>query len=159
MSTQRSDTLEKIGDLAQRAGVTPRTVRFYEALGLVEPASRSAGGFRLYGPEAAERLQAVLSLKEMGFSLDEIRESRLLAREGRVAAEVTSGLRARANASAERLRGHISRLEAILGEVERSERILSTCEGCDGKRFDQKCREHWLERAGGSVPGFLKVVM
>ncbi|MBI4878965.1 MAG: MerR family transcriptional regulator [Planctomycetes bacterium] len=159
MSTLQSEALTKIGDLAQTVGVTPRTVRFYEALGLVEPASRSAGGFRLYGPEQAERLRAVLSLKEMGFSLEEIRESRLLAREGRVAAEVTSGLRARASASAERLRGHISRLEGILGDVERTEQILSGCEGCDGKRFDQKCRDHWLERAGGSVPRFLKVVM
>ncbi|CAM5310591.1 MerR family transcriptional regulator [Streptomyces californicus] len=45
-----------IGELAERAGVTVKTVRFYSDRGLLPEASRTTGGHRRYGPEAAERL-------------------------------------------------------------------------------------------------------
>ncbi len=70
------DALLKIGDLARLAGVTPRTVRFYEDLGLLQPDSRSEGGFRLYRAAQLHRLRAVLALKDVGFSLDDIRSYR-----------------------------------------------------------------------------------
>ena len=42
------DSLIRIGDLTAKAGVTSRTIFYYEALGLVEPEERTGGGFRLY---------------------------------------------------------------------------------------------------------------
>lgn len=72
MDTQQS--LLQIGEVADRFGVSPRTVKYYEELGLVEPEERSAGGFRLYGEEGIHRLERILSLKSMGFSLSAIRE-------------------------------------------------------------------------------------
>src|SRR6187200_1462456 len=62
----------RIGQLAQRAGVTPRTVRYYEALGLLEPARREASGHRQYDEDALARLAKIDWLKRMGLTLDEI---------------------------------------------------------------------------------------
>ncbi|HXG41110.1 MAG TPA: MerR family transcriptional regulator [Dehalococcoidia bacterium] len=63
-----------IGELARRAGVSARTVRFYEALGLLPAPARSEGGYRLYGEEDLRRLQFVRRARELGLSLREIRD-------------------------------------------------------------------------------------
>jgi DNA-binding transcriptional MerR regulator len=62
----------RIGELAQRAGVTPRTIRYYESLGLLGPSEREGGGFRYYTEAELSRLQKIQALKELGLSLEEI---------------------------------------------------------------------------------------
>ncbi|MBE9181448.1 MerR family transcriptional regulator [Oculatella sp. LEGE 06141] len=62
----------RIGQFAQRAGVTPRTVRYYESLGLLGPNEREGGGFRYYTEVELARLQKINVLKGLGLSLDEI---------------------------------------------------------------------------------------
>jgi MerR family transcriptional regulator, repressor of the yfmOP operon len=65
----------RIGELARAAGVTPRTVRYYEEIGLLpESSSRPAGSHREYGDEDLARLRELVRLKHMlGLSLDELR--------------------------------------------------------------------------------------
>lgn len=65
----------KIGELARRTGLTVRTLHHYDAIGLVSPSRRTASGHRLYGQADIERLQRVLSLRQLGFSLEEIAET------------------------------------------------------------------------------------
>lgn len=62
----------RIGQLANLAGVTPRTVRYYESLGLLGPSERSGTGFRYYTQAALIRLQKINDLKALGLSLEEI---------------------------------------------------------------------------------------
>lgn len=62
-----------IGELAQRSGVSTATLRYYDRLGLLRPADRSAGGYRLFGVDEQERLRFILRAKALGLSLDEIR--------------------------------------------------------------------------------------
>jgi MerR family transcriptional regulator, copper efflux regulator len=62
----------RIGQLADRAGVTPRTIRYYESLGLLGPNSREGAGFRYYTEAELFRLQKINELKELGFTLEEI---------------------------------------------------------------------------------------
>lgn len=66
----------RIGDLARRTGTTPRTIRYYEELGLLaSAASRDAGQHRAYTEADAERLEQLLRLKDLlGLSLDELRD-------------------------------------------------------------------------------------
>ena len=65
----------QIGEAAARAGVTQRTLRYYEELGLLRPASRMDGGFRLYSPEDMERIEYIKNLRDvLGFSLAEIKD-------------------------------------------------------------------------------------
>jgi DNA-binding transcriptional MerR regulator len=66
----------RIGEVAARTGTTPRTIRYYEEIGLL-PAEgeRASGAHRVYDEEYVERLEEVLRLKELlGVSLDELRE-------------------------------------------------------------------------------------
>ncbi|NJR65329.1 MAG: MerR family transcriptional regulator [Leptolyngbyaceae cyanobacterium CRU_2_3] len=62
----------RIGEFAKRAGVTPRTVRYYESLGLLGPNERQGTGFRYYTEVELSRLQKINALKELGLSLEEI---------------------------------------------------------------------------------------
>lgn len=62
----------RIGELAERAGVTPRTIRYYESLGLLGPSEREGAGFRYYTEVELARLQKIQALKELGLSLEEI---------------------------------------------------------------------------------------
>jgi MerR family transcriptional regulator, thiopeptide resistance regulator len=69
-----SETQWKIGDLAKRTGVSIRTLHHYDEIGLLSPSDRTESGHRLYGYEEVVRLQQILSLRQMGFSLEQIRE-------------------------------------------------------------------------------------
>lgn len=62
----------KIGELAAATGLSVDALRYYEKLGLIEPAQRQANGYRRYGAQHVERLGFVQSAKAMGFSLAEI---------------------------------------------------------------------------------------
>lgn len=62
----------RIGELAQLAEVTPRTVRYYESIGLLPPGERQGGGQHYYGAETVARLRKIEQLKLLGLSLDEI---------------------------------------------------------------------------------------
>jgi DNA-binding transcriptional MerR regulator len=62
----------RIGQLADRAGVTPRTIRYYESLGLLGPSERKGSGFRYYTEAELGLLQKIAAYKELGLSLEEI---------------------------------------------------------------------------------------
>jgi MerR family transcriptional regulator, copper efflux regulator len=64
----------RIGELAERAGVTPRTIRYYEDLGLLGPNEREGQGFRYYTDAELFRLKKIDALKRMGLSLEEVGE-------------------------------------------------------------------------------------
>ena len=62
-----------VSQIARRTGITVRTLHHYEAEGLLVPARRSDAGYRLYGRDELTKLQHIVSLKALGFSLAEIR--------------------------------------------------------------------------------------
>jgi MerR family copper efflux transcriptional regulator len=72
-ATPRGDLMQ-IGQVAERTGLSLRTIRFYEENGLVVPTARSDGGFRLYSESDVARLEVVKSMKPLGFSLEEMQE-------------------------------------------------------------------------------------
>lgn len=67
------DGLCTIGELAGRAGVSVKAVRFYSDRGLLPEASRSTGGHRRYGPDAVERLNLIRSLRGLDLPVSEVR--------------------------------------------------------------------------------------
>lgn len=107
----------QIGEVADSVGLSIRTIRHYDELGLVVPSGRSPGGFRLYTDADVERLRLVKRLKPLQFSLEEIQE--LLA----VLDKVTSG-----TASSE--------------EIDRLDRFAATAEErCDDLRRQLRMAE------------------
>lgn len=66
--------LVRIGDLAKGTGLSIRTLHYYDEIGLLSPSHRNQAGHRFYGDQDIIQLQQILSLRQLGFSLDEIRE-------------------------------------------------------------------------------------
>ncbi|MDJ0681904.1 MAG: MerR family transcriptional regulator [Xenococcaceae cyanobacterium MO_167.B52] len=62
----------KIGDLAQKTGLSIRTLHYYDEIGLLSPSHRTDVGYRLYSNQDIIRLQQIVSLRQLGFSLKEI---------------------------------------------------------------------------------------
>ena len=69
----RSEAL-KVGELARQTGLTVRTLHHYDAIGLLRPSLRSESGHRLYTRADVARLQQVVSLRQLGLSLEEVRD-------------------------------------------------------------------------------------
>ena len=66
--------LLKIGDVSARSGLTVKTVRFYCDEGLIQPAGRSDGGFRLFGPDVFAELTFIRTLRALDIPLPEVRQ-------------------------------------------------------------------------------------
>lgn len=64
----------QIGEVAERTGLSLRTIRYYGEVGLVAPSARSPGGFRLYTESDVERLLLIKRMKPLDFSLEEMAE-------------------------------------------------------------------------------------
>jgi DNA-binding transcriptional MerR regulator len=64
----------QIGELAKRLGITTRTIRYYEEIGLMGPSERLGGGTRTYSKDDILRLKFILKLKELGISLKEMQD-------------------------------------------------------------------------------------
>lgn len=69
-----SDEYLQISDLAEKLGITTRTIRLYEQMGLVDPPKRTEGRIRVYDKADIKRFKFVLKLKELGLSLNEMKE-------------------------------------------------------------------------------------
>src|SRR5690606_1595498 len=65
---------KQIGEVSERTGLSLRTIRYYEEVGLVIPSARSHGGFRLYTDSDIARLLLVKQMKPLDFSLEEMRD-------------------------------------------------------------------------------------
>lgn len=64
----------RIGEVADRIGLSVRSIRYYEESGLVTPAARTSGGFRMYSEVDVQRLLSIMQMKPLDFTLDEMRE-------------------------------------------------------------------------------------
>ena len=136
--------LYQIGEVAQRLGLSLRTVRYYEEVGLVTPAERSPGGFRLYDDDAVERLELIKQMKPLEFSLEETRE--LLELRGRLSepglgaadrAELVDRLAmftAAAEERCDRLAEHLARAEVFAETLRREIRRAKAAERRAGAR-------------------------
>lgn len=116
----------RIGKLAATSGVSVPTIRYYEQIGLLPEADRTASGYRRFPPEAARRLRFIRRAQQLGFSLDEIRELlELRATPGPAPDRAT--VQARTEAKLTQLEAKIADLEAMRGVLRRLHRAC--CEG------------------------------
>jgi DNA-binding transcriptional MerR regulator len=121
--------LLRIGELARRCRKSVRALHLYEELGLLQPNTRSKGGFRLYLPAAAARVEWIGKLQEMGFSLSEIKQ--FLGSWGQLKAP--AAMERIRQLFAERLRQTqetLARLTSLKVEMEESLRYLEKCHSC-----------------------------
>lgn len=119
MSTERFT----VGQLARASGTSAETLRYYEQLGLLSAAQRTAAGYRLYGAAERDRLLFIRRCRALGFSLEEIGE--LLGLSGR-SEESCAGIDERVAIQLQRIRQRISDLQELAQEVEQ---LLACCDG------------------------------
>lgn len=106
------------GEFAARAGVSIRTVRYYDRIGLLKPSGRSEAGQRLYSEGDFARLQQILTLKLIGLSLDEIKQ---VTAHSLALPDLLARQKAALKTQAQQLAAVIERIEraqAVIGEAE-----------------------------------------
>ena len=108
----------KIGELAKQAQVSVDTVRFYEHQGLLPQAARSHSGYRQYASSDAKRLRFIVHAKELGFTLEEIKQLLALRADGSDCARVKSVAEEKANEIATRIE-KLSGMRKVLLELAR----------------------------------------
>src|SRR5919197_657562 len=101
----------RIGELSSRVGLTERTIRYYEELGLLESVKRLDGGVRVYTNEDVRRLRFIQRLKVLGLSLQEMLELERLYRRERTNRAVLPKL-------LEILDGHLAQIGDRIAELE-----------------------------------------
>jgi len=116
-----TEDMLQIGEVAERVGLSLRTVRYYEEMDLLTPAQRTEGGFRLYTEDEVERLALIKQMKPLGFTVSEMRElldARDLVRDAgtepaayAAARERLKGFATAAAESCEELRAQLDRAE------------------------------------------------
>ena len=72
MTSKTGSTIMHIGELAERTGLSLRTIRHYDDVGLLPATARTDGGFRVYSEDDFERLMVIKQMKPLGFSLEEM---------------------------------------------------------------------------------------
>jgi DNA-binding transcriptional MerR regulator len=153
-ASRRQDGLLTTGEMARQSGSTPRTVRFYEEAGLIRPASRSAGGHRLFPRAALARLQLVIELRAADFSLEDIRDlldTKLKRKTGREAAGV---ILEHLDARAAQIRTRIALLRDLLAELVATREVLHGCTACGGHpNYPECCNDCERLAALEQIPG------
>jgi len=112
----------KIGEIAERAGVTPKTIRFYESIGVIPEPPRMPSGYRDYDHEHVERLQFIKSAQRLGLKLEDIAEVLAFRDRGeRPCDYVVETVRREVdelNTRIREMRALKSELETLIGEAE-----------------------------------------
>ncbi|WJZ68552.1 MerR family transcriptional regulator [Kocuria rosea] len=113
-----------IGEMAEKSGVSSRTLRHYEAIGLLPPTGRSEGGFRIYTEEDLRRFMTIRRMKALGYSTAEM--GRLLKLLDIAGGDVLEAKRADARAELDAMRTDArTRREKLARQVERADEFLS----------------------------------
>ena len=129
----------QIGDLAKESGKTVRAIHLYEELGLLAPAARSKGRFRLYSRDSLLRIRWIGQLQDMGFSLGDIQT---VVREWEHVQSAPGAMKRMREVYARKLeetQEQRRRLEALEHELQASLRYLDTCDVCDPQRLLSAC--------------------
>jgi DNA-binding transcriptional MerR regulator len=145
-----------IGDIAKHLNISQRTIRYYEERGLIRPA-RTNGGFRVYPQSEVERLEAILVLKELGMSLDEIVSLIDVWHEGSPA-QVTPKLRSRLVDKLAHLKKTIERYQRGVEQLEAFLDYLRICATC-GKDMNESTCLSCLSDRGDNVPRLMKTLV
>ena len=120
-----------IGELAEETGVKIVTIRYYEQIGVLSPAARTNANYRAYSPEHARRLRFIRKCRDLGFSLDQVRDLLRLSVEN--APSCTEVCR-----MAER---HLDVIQSKLADLNRlASELRRIAASCNGSRAMAECR-------------------
>ena len=152
----KNDKLMRVGELAKAVGKTVRAMHLYEELGLLEPRARSEGGFRMYGPEAVDRIHWITKLQAIGFTLAEIQGFVGDFQHAGSAPEASARVRALFMEKQQQLREQITQLQVIENDVTEALAYLDSCQTCSTEFAPTECGDcdHHGHHKGEAPPLF-----
>jgi len=154
---ESSRHLIRVGDLARQTGKTVRAIHLYEELGLLEPATRSSGGFRLYESNAVDRVRWIELLNGLGFSLQEMRDLSRSWWSAGIGPEAMEELRALFARKLEETRENRRRFEQLEQELVAGLEYLETCRVCASPTDVRTCvhcqQDHGMKQEPALVAG------
>lgn len=148
--------LMRVGELAKAVGKTVRAMHLYEELGLLEPRARSEGGFRLYGPEAVDRIHWIVKLQAIGFTLAEIQGFVRDFQRAGSGREATARVRALFTEKQTQIREQITQLQVIENDLSEAVSYLDSCQSCTDDYAPTACGDcdHHGHHKGEAPPLF-----
>lgn len=148
----------RVGDLARQTGKTVRAIHHYEELGLLEPATRSSGGFRLYHPAAVERVRWIDLLNGLGLTLHETQDMLDRWWDSDRGPEAMDELRQLFSAKLDATRENLRRMRELEKELVEGLAYLDTCRVCGEPGTVDCCvnctQDHGVEKEPALVAGF-----
>jgi MerR family Zn(II)-responsive transcriptional regulator of zntA len=144
--------LMRIGDLAKRAGTTMRTIRYYEQRGLIEPARRTKGGFRLYQEEEVHKLHLIRRLKVLDMPLAQVKAFFDERHRGRTAAEIAPSLQEVLREQLQEMERRIAQYRAMQDSARETIEILDVCTHCPHEPGPDVCRQCPVLRERVAIP-------
>lgn len=135
-----SYTVKAVADLA---GISVRTLHHYDEIGLLKPAQMTDVGYRLYGSSELERLQQILFFRELGFSLQEIKD--IISRPGFDRRQALVNHRKLLLERQERLTRLIQSVDRTLAAMERGVEMdtKTMFDGFDQSQYEEEARQRW----------------
>ena len=146
----------QIGDLAERAGVSTRTIRYYEELGLVDPMERTHGGFRLYWEDQWRRLQIIQGLKCLGFDLEQVRHLFSLRDQAETGGDLARQMIDNLQTQQNELDAKIAQYKELKERNRRGIDILGGCLCCRIKVFERDCHGCETYKCHDEVPDLVE---
>lgn len=148
----------KIGELARATGVTLRTIRYYEELGLIKPSKRSPGGFRLFSESDTSRIKLIHFLKSMNLSLDKTKELLSSKKQGTKMGEVVKKLLPELDSYAETAQREIDKYQKIKDDIEKTTAMLQKCIDCEHIPSEFSCKECGVLASNGEFPLAVRLI-
>lgn len=125
-----TDELLKIGEVARRTGVTLRTIRYYQSLGLMEPAHRTRGGLHLYRTEACDRIRFIRDMRSLDVPLATIRDLLEQRKTAATGAEGARGVAATLTRGLGEAEKRVQQYLLLQHEMREALEVLETCLRC-----------------------------
>jgi DNA-binding transcriptional MerR regulator len=131
--------LMRVGELARAAGKSVRALHLYEELGLLRPTTRSSGGFRLYHPDAIDRINWLIKLQAIGFTLTEIKGFVVEFEHAQSGRTATDRVRHVFQEKLDATREQIAQLQVVENDLVEALEYLESCHSCAPSYAPEEC--------------------
>jgi len=144
--------LLRVGELAKRTGKTVRAIHLYEELGLLAPAVRSKGGFRLYPGKAVKRIDWIQKLQDLGFSLTEIKAFLRDWEQSDTAPKAMARVREIFADKLHETKETVARLQRLIGDLTETLAYMDSCRSCEPTHATSECGTCGIHGHDGQAP-------
>ena len=138
MNNSGTDTLKKIGDVAQMLGTTPRTLRYYEEEGLIV-SRRTEGGTRFYSQQDITRLRIILKLTKLGLPINDIKQLAITRTHCLTGAQASENVLPLVQTLLKSINEQKQFYEALEQDLETAAQVIHQCDECQNPPSRKGC--------------------